>query len=161
MVFERATMGDISELTALRIAYLQEDSGEMDEETLRMMGANLPDYFAAHLNDDIVAYVARMDGEVAACALLLVTEKPMSPAFLTGKTGTVLNVYTKPKYRHKGCARHLMSLLLKDASNMNLSFVELKATEDGYGLYKSLGFEDEMSKYHSMRWYQASGKMKI
>ena len=36
---------------------------------------------------------------------------------------------------------------------MNLSFVELKATEDGYGLYKSLGFEDVRSKYHALRWY--------
>lgn len=33
----------------------------------------------------------------------------------------------------------------------NLSVVELKATEAGYPLYKLLGFEDEKSKYHSMR----------
>ena len=29
---------------------------------------------------------------------------------------------------------------------------ELKATEDGYPLYRSVGFEDDGSKYHIMRW---------
>ena len=30
--------------------------------------------------------------------------------------------------------------------------VELKATEDGYSLYKSIGFRDFVSKYHQMEW---------
>ena len=153
MIFEKATIDDIGELTNLRISYLQEDSGDMDQETLYTIKVNLPNYFADHLNNDIMAYVARTEEEIVSCAFLLVIEKPMSPAFITGKTGNVLNVYTRPHYRHKSYAKSLMNMLLKDASNMNLSFVELKATDDGYGLYKSLGFEDEISKYHSMRWY--------
>lgn len=56
----------------------------------------------------------------------------MSPAFINGKTGTVLNVYTKPEYRHKGYSKNLMNMLLKDADTMGLCIVELKATEDGY-----------------------------
>lgn len=91
--------------------------------------------------------------EIAACAFLLVVEKPMSPAFITGRTGTVLNVYTKPQFRHKGYAKEIMNKLLSDAEEKNLSVVELKATEDGYGLYKSVGFVDEVSKYHSMKWH--------
>lgn len=31
--------------------------------------------------------------------------------------------------------------------------VELKATKDGYHLYQSVGFIEEVSKYHSMKWY--------
>ena len=158
MTFEKATLDDIKELTALRITYLQEDGGDMDQEVLHTIEVDLPNYFDDHLNNDITAYVARTEGEIVSCAFLLVTGKPMSPAFITGKTGTVLNVYTKPEYRHKGYAKRLMNMLLKDASNMNLSFIELKATEDGYGLYKSLGFEDEISKYHSMRWHDKKGR---
>ena len=153
MIFEKATINDIKELTDLRIAYLQEDGGDMDIEVQLAIEADLPHYFIAHLNRDITVCVARNEEEIAACAFLLVVEKPMSPAFITGKTGTVLNVYTRPKYRHKGYAKHLMNMLLEDASKLDLSYVELKATEDGYGLYKSLGFEDEISKYHFMRWY--------
>ena len=159
MNFEKATIDDVRELTALRIAYLQEDGGAMDQEVLHTIETALPDYFTNHLNNDITAYIARTEEEIVSCALLLVVEKPMSPAFVTGKTGTVLNVYTRPKYRHKGYANQVMKMLLNNASNMNLSFIELKATEEGYALYKSLGFEDERSKYHAMRWYDENVKL--
>lgn len=43
-------------------------------------------------------------------------------------------------------------MLLKDAAAMGLCIVELKATEDGYSLYKSMGFKDSVSKYHQMEW---------
>lgn len=96
--------------------------------------------------------MARKEQEIVACAFLLVMEKPMSPAFITGKTGMVLNVYTKPESRHNGYARKLMNMLLEDAVRMNLSSVELKATNEGYPLYKFLGFKDVNSKYHLMKW---------
>lgn len=152
MRFERADQNDGRQLTDLRIAYLKEDLGEIKEETLLSIEASLPGYFIRHLNDDLIVYVARNEREIVACAMLLIVEKPMSPSFITGKTGTVLNVYTKPDYRQRGCAKALMKMLLKDAADKNLSFVELKATEDGYPLYKSLGFEDTVSKYHLMKW---------
>ena len=75
----------------------------------------------------------------------------MSPSFITGKTGTVLNVYTKPEYRKKGYAKKIMNMMLEDAKAENVSIIELKATEDGYSLYRSVGFEDVVAKYHNMR----------
>ena len=75
----------------------------------------------------------------------------MSLSFITGKTGTVLNVYTKPEYRKKGYAKKLMNMMLEDAKAENVSIIELKATEDGYSLYRSIGFEDVVAKYHNMR----------
>lgn len=59
----------------------------------------------------------------------------------------------KPSYRHRGYAKKIMEKLLSDAVEKKLSVVELKSTEDGYHLYKSVGFTDEMSKYHVMKWY--------
>ena len=99
-----------------------------------------------------VIAVAKENDEIVSCAFLLIVEKPMSPAFLTGKTGTVLNVYTKLEHRKKGYARQLMNALLSEAKERDLSVVELKATEDGYHLYKSVGFEDVVSKYYTMRF---------
>lgn len=152
MLFVKATENEINELTELRIAYLQEDFGSISESDLQRMKAALPQYFREHLNRDLMVYLAKDGNEISACAFLLVVEKPMSPAFLTGKTGTVLNVYTKPEHRKKGYARRLMNDLLADAGNLGLSVVELKATEDGYHLYQSVGFEDVVSKYHAMRF---------
>lgn len=44
---------------------------------------------------------------------------------------------------------------------MGLCVVELKVTEDGYLLYKSIGFADSVSKYHQMEWYNESVKKKF
>lgn len=155
MIFEKATSDDINELVTLRIAYLEEDSGAMEKDVLASVRNELPKYFERHLNDDITAYVARSEQEIAACAFLLVTQKPMSPAFINGKTGSVLNVYTRPEHRHKGYAKRLMKMLLDDAAEKELSTIELKATDDGYHLYRSVGFEDDMTKYHLMKWRNA------
>lgn len=152
MKAEQATKHDIDELVELRIAYLTEDDGPLDADVVERIEAGLPDYYRRHLGKDIFAYVIREDGRIASCALLLVVEKPMSPAFITGRTGTVLNVYTRPESRRRGYARRLMESLLSDAQEMDLSVVELKATEDGYPLYLSVGFKDDESKYHLMKW---------
>ena len=152
MVFERAAIDDIQQLTALRIAYLTEDHGALERDALRSIEANLPDYFRKHLNRDLIAYAAREGREIVACVFLLILEKPLSPAFLTGRIGNILNVYTRPDHRRRGCARCLLEMAMKDAVDFNLSSIELKATEDGYDLYRSLGFVDDASKYHAMKW---------
>ncbi|MBE5887046.1 MAG: GNAT family N-acetyltransferase [Lachnospiraceae bacterium] len=151
MVFDKATIKDIDVLTDLRIAYLNEDLGVITDENLELMQATLPSYYEKHLNEDLMVYVARDEMDIVSCAFLLIVEKPMSPSFITGKTGTVLNVYTKPDYRKKGYARKLITMMLEDAKAQGLSVIELKATEDGYSLYKSVGFEDVVAKYHNMK----------
>lgn len=123
------------------------------EHDLEIIKRNLPDYFMRNLNKNIFCYVVRDEKIIVACALLLIVEKPLSPAFITGKTGLVLNVYTKVEYRHNGYARKVMNMLMDDVPNMGLSVIELNATESGYQLYKSLGFQDTVSKYHLMNWH--------
>ncbi len=153
MVVENANIDDVNLLTELRLEYLKEDHGKLSESDIEIIRRDLPNYFKKNLNQNIFCYLIREKEEIAACAFLLVVEKPMSPAFITGRTGTVLNVYTKPQYRHKGYARGIMNKILSDAVEKNLSVVELKSTENGYRLYQSVGFVDEVSKYHSMKWY--------
>lgn len=154
MIVENAEIKDINQLTELRLAYLKEDYGKLDEDDIKKISQDLPGYFKKNLNQNIFCYLIKDKEEIIACAFLLVIEKPVSPAFITGKTGMVLNVFTKPAYRHRGYAKMIMNKLLQDAVEKNLSVVELKSTEDGYRLYKSVGFTDEMSKYHSMKWYR-------
>ena len=151
MTFEKATAQDTGMLTELRIAYLQEDLGEIGAADLKLIESLLPGYYEKHLNGDLMVYVARNEKDIVSFAFLLIVEKPMSPSFITGKTGTVLNVYTKPEYRKKGYAKKLMNMMLEDAKAENVSNIELKATEDGYSLYRSVGFDDVAAKYHNMR----------
>lgn len=151
-MIQKAQESDIDALVKLRLAYLQEDHGSLDDRDAGIIAAKLPEYFRAHLNKDLFCYIAREEGLIVSCAFLLVIEKPMSPAFITGKTGTVLNVYTCPSYRHRGYAGFLMKKLISDAKGMDLSTVELKATDAGYALYRSAGFADDRSRYHPMKW---------
>lgn len=123
MVFDKATIKDIGVLTELRIAYLNEDLGVISDENLELMKSTLPSYYTKHLNKDLMVYVARDGEDIVSCAFLLIVEKPMSPSFITGKTGTVLNVYTKPDYRKKGYAKKLITTMLEDAKAEGLSII--------------------------------------
>ncbi len=149
---ERALLSDIPELTELRLLYLGEDLGGIGNGDAAAIRSALPGYLRAHLDRDLFVYVVREGGRIAACAFLLVTEKPMSPRFLNGRTGTVLNVFTRPDSRRKGCGRAVTEALLAGAEEMALSVVELKATGDGYPLYKAVGFADDVSGYRLMKW---------
>lgn len=86
MIVEKANIEDITLLTELRLAYLKEDYGELSKNDVEIIRRDLPDYFKKNLNNNIFCYLIREDKEIVACAFLLVVEKPMSPAFITGRT---------------------------------------------------------------------------
>lgn len=153
IAFGMAGNEDIEMLTALRLAYLREDMGDIPSDKMEKISGQLPGYFKRHLGRDMFAYGAWRNGEIIGCCFLIVTEKPANPGFVNGLTGTVMNVYVKPGYRRRGIAKRLMKMLIGDSAKMGLDFIELKATEQGHGLYKLLGFEDTVSHYHSMRLY--------
>lgn len=152
MNVDKAAMRDATALTDMRLQYLREDMGGLDAEAEAALKRALPGYFRAHLGRDLYAYVIREGRSIVSCALLLIVEKPMSPAFPNGKTGIVLNVYTRPSHRRRGFAGRIMAALTDAARAMDLSVVELKATQEGYPLYRKAGFHDDPSKYRPMRW---------
>lgn len=152
MFFGKADLCHTEQLVKLRLDFITEDHGQLTpDETERIVSA-LPDYYRGHLNKDLFVYICLNGDRIISCCFLLVDEKPSNPDFLNGKTGTVLNVYTDPEHRHHGYAKKLIEMMLEDARQMHLDFVELKATEDGYGLYKKVGFKDTVSKYHDMKF---------
>ena len=158
IIYDKANLNDIPELTRFRIDYLLEDIGGVKEEEREIIEERLPVYYMEHLDKDFHVFVARCsnydsteNGRIIGCCFLLVTEKPANPNFISGKTGTVLNVYVKSEYRRKGIARRMLEDLLEYAKKLSLDYVELKSTEDGHDLYKGLGFEDEVSKYYRMK----------
>ena len=153
MNYRRAGKEDVMQLTALRMAYLEEDYGVLDAKIYEAIAEQLPFYFLRHLEQDCFAYVAETENALlVASALLVVSEKPANPSFITGRTGTVFNVYTQPPYRRQGNAEVLMRMLLYDAQAMDLDYVELKATSDGIPLYEKLGFGPVIAGYQDMRY---------
>ena len=135
-----AGKADAPTLLQLRMAYLYDDHGELSAAEEVQIRAQLEDYFPRTTADTLRAVLA-FDGDAPiACACLVITEKPANPAFPTGKTGTILSVYTAPDYRRRGIATRMMEMLIEEGKKLNLSFVELSATASGKPLYERLGF---------------------
>ena len=147
---ESATLADVPELIELRLRYLTDDIGHLTQEQRQTLPCDLEPYLRFHMGRDLMAFVAREEG-IACCAWLLLVDKPPSPRFPRGRTGVLFNVYTRPEHRRKGLARAVMRKLLDDARARELDVVELHATDDGYPLYRSLGFEDDSSTHRAMR----------
>ena len=78
-----------------------------------------------------------------ASVFLVIFEKPANPLFTTGKTGTILNVYTKKEYRRQGLAAKLLEMAIEEAKKRNLSYLDLTATADGISVYKKMGFVED------------------
>jgi GNAT superfamily N-acetyltransferase len=152
MTIRKAGVNDIEQLITMRILYLQEDYKGLTSEQIFTLKEQLPEYFCKHINNDMIAYVAEDDSKIISTVFLIINEKPGNPNFITGKTGTIMNVYTKPEFRKKGIAGKLLELVIQDAKGLNLSFLELKATQKGLTLYKKIGFIENHSKYTPMKY---------
>ncbi|MDD3920091.1 MAG: GNAT family N-acetyltransferase, partial [Eubacteriales bacterium] len=112
----------------------------------------LPRYIHAHLGQNLFVFTAKDNGAIIATAWLVVVEKPAGPKFPSGRTGTVMSVYTREAYRRQGIAQTLMQELLAFAKEQGLDCVELKATKYGYPLYKKLGFHESAAAYTPMQY---------
>ena len=151
IVFDTANKNDIDELVRLRIAYIRDDFGSISDEEELNLKSHLPDYFERELGDHLIAFVARAEGRLVAAAYLLIVEKPANPSMPTGLCGEVLSVFTEESYRGKGICSHLMTELVTFAKERGFSRIDLLATEDGYHVYKKLGFEENRHHYKEMR----------
>ncbi len=151
MQYMRADRADIDALTEMRFAYIKADMGVSIEDGVSMK-EKIPLYFERHLDRDIFAFVAKDEGIMVATALLLIIEKPSNPHFINGKVGNVLSVYTLEGYRHQAISTRLMQEIILFSKEKDLDFIELSATEEGYPLYKKLGFKEYKTPYVPMRF---------
>ena len=151
IVYDTANKDDIAELVRLRILYMIDDFGSITDAEREGMEKQLPDYFQRKLGTELIAFVARAEGRLVAAAYLLIMEKPANPFFPNGMDSEVLSVYTEEEYRGKGICTQLMKNMIAYAKEHELSRIDLVATEDGYPIYKKLGFEDRVQKYIDMR----------
>lgn len=150
MNIRKATKEDLDILIKLRFDYLISDRGNLSDNEATAILAQLQSYYLNHIGNDFFAILAEDDGKVVSTAFLVITEKPANTSFITGKTGTLLNVFTYKEFRRKGFALKVVQYIIEEARRLNLSLIELSATENGHPLYKKLGFAEKKTKYTSM-----------
>lgn len=150
LVFDQATVADTDELVKLRIEYMIDDFGKITEFEKRCMERQLPDFFERKLGKELVVFTARDEGKIVATAYLMMTEKPSSSLLHTGWDSEVLSVYTKPAYRKRGICTQLIENLVEYGRERKLDRILLNATDEGYPVYKKVGFEDRNNRYSGM-----------
>ena len=62
------------------------------------------------------------------------------PIIYEGSQALIVNVYTEPEWRRRGYARQLMEAIIIWCREGGINSVVLHASDDGRGLYESLGF---------------------
>lgn len=150
MKIYKATLNDIEDLVKLRIDYLKMDLGNLSESDEKTIREQSKIYFAKHIHaGDFIALMAKIDGKIVSAAFLAIQEKPANPSFITGITGTLLNVITYPEYRKQGIASKVVQRIINEAEKMGVSSIDLSSTEDGKTLYEKIGFTKP--SYTSMR----------
>jgi GNAT superfamily N-acetyltransferase len=65
-------------------------------------------------------------------------------------------VLTRPEYRRRGFAQHLMETALQRAADLKVESIKLDATAQGQPLYEKLGFKTEQIVG---RWFHAGGRL--
>ena len=84
--------------------------------------------------DPLGCFAIEADDQIAATTTLLCYENRLA------WIGMVL---TRPEYRRRGFAQHLMECALKRAADLKVQSIKLDATSQGQPLYEKLGFKTE------------------
>jgi ribosomal protein S18 acetylase RimI-like enzyme len=88
-----------------------------------------------------LGWITESDRQAVASAGLLILDMPPHPLDPEGvHRAHLLNVFVEPGHRHRGLARELIELCLREAERRSIRVVTLNASEAGRPLYEKLGF---------------------
>lgn len=130
----------IDELLAWRMEVLDTvfaDDGPWDRDALREENRR---YYEQSVGIDHVAVVASVDGEDAGCGALCLQKEMPSPDNPSGLCAYLMNVYTRPAFRHQGVGAAVVAWLVDQAQALGAGKIYLEATAAGAPLYADAGF---------------------
>ena len=148
IIYKKATLEDIDELTQTRIEVLRAANQLPDDTDMSEIKRQSFEYYQKALGDDShIAYLI-YDGNrfVGAGGVSFFQVMPTyhNPS---GNKAYIMNMYTAPEYRRRGIACRTIDLLVKAAKEQGVDHITLEATAMGRPLYEKYGFvkmNDEM-----------------
>lgn len=141
IIYKKATLEDIDELTQTRIEVLRAANQLPDDTDMSEVKRQSFEYYQKALGDDShIAYLI-YDGNrfVGAGGVSFFQVMPTyhNPS---GNKAYIMNMYTVPEYRRKGIAYKTLDLLVNDVLNRGITSIALEATDMGRPLYEKYGF---------------------
>jgi ribosomal protein S18 acetylase RimI-like enzyme len=149
----RAGVEDAAALTRLRRLMFVEmgrDPALLDDQWFRLSVAHFTDRLADEAT--FAAFVVDGDESVVACAAGWLNPHLIGTRNRSGRSGYIANVATDPGYRGRGYARATTSALLEWLRGTGISTVDLHATAQAEGLYRSLGFVEPADRALTLQW---------
>jgi len=141
MNLRKANADDINLLIKIRLDSLKARRGVLTPDKEQAICRQLQEYFSKNItNGQCIAMIAEIDDELACAACLVISERPASTSFITGKIGTLMSLYTYPQYRRRGLATKVVASLIQEARQARLPLIDLLATKEGKPLYEKMGF---------------------
>ena len=140
MAIRPATIEDAGEV--VRLAALMYEAMGLDATGTAWRRAAVT-AMASRLGEDAVVFVADdpgTPGRLAATGAGVIATRLPSPANPAATVGYIQWVSTDPRWRRRGLARLITSTLIEWFRDRDVRAIELHATPEGAGLYRSLGF---------------------
>lgn len=144
--YRRGQLSDLEELVELRILMQSEVNhiNDLSKDRLDSFKQKCAHYFEEYFNNkNYHCVVALNDQKIIATAGVCFYRKP--PSLLgdsNGLVGYVTNVYTRTNFREKGIGTQMMNEIKKLAESLKADKLHLGATEDGAGIYRTVGFTE-------------------
>lgn len=146
----QAEPDDIPLLARTRLDFLQALGYQVRDEDAAEAREQIESFLKAQLGNQIFAWLAFVDGQLASVGFLQTFTIMHHPAARTGRYGRIINMYTLPDYQRQGLARAIMERLISQARDLKLDYIGLDASPDGRHLYDSLGFVEQHPKHPPM-----------
>lgn len=153
LAIREARIEEIETLIALRGAMFE----AMGHEASRIEAArpSMRAYFSEHMASGAFrVWVAEADDRIVASIGLVIHSIPPSPRNHVGKEAYVMNLVTLPAFRRQGIAKALLAHLLEVVRTEGIPVVSLHASNDGRGLYESLGFRVREDVPEMELWFE-------
>lgn len=133
----KAGAEQLEEVLALRREVLAAVNGRSEDSISGEIMKYSREYFSSGDQTTVLAY----DGETAVgCATICYVS--LMPTFdhPTGRRAHIMNVYMRDGYRRQGIAGQMLNVILEEARERGVTYVDLDATDMGKRLYETLGF---------------------
>jgi N-acetylglutamate synthase-like GNAT family acetyltransferase len=145
--FRKAVLNDVDVFIEYRIIFLNEIHKPISSDKEIILRKKLKDYFNRTVkNGTFISWIAEYEKKPVGIGSMVLREQPGHFKILNGKVGHILNMYTIPEFRKNGICSEILKRLIKEGEKLNLSKIDLLATEQGESLYRKFGFKEPTDK---------------